>query len=56
LDQCQSEGEETELESDGPSAAKMEFTHSEKLDKDDGDESPGQKDIFKIISQCLKDA
>ncbi|KIM77701.1 hypothetical protein PILCRDRAFT_91002 [Piloderma croceum F 1598] len=56
LDQCQDEGEEIKSESDSPFATKKKFTHSEMLDKDNGDESPGQKDIFKIISQCLKDA
>jgi len=56
LDQGQDEGEETESESDGPFAAEMEFAHSEMLEDDDDDELPGQKDIFKIISQCLKDA
>jgi hypothetical protein len=58
LDQSRDEGEETGSESDSPFAAEMEFTHSEMLDnsEDDRDESPGQKDIFKIVSQCLKNA
>jgi hypothetical protein len=54
LNQGQEEDEETESESDGPLAAEMEFAHREMLEDDD-DESPGQKDNFKIISQCLKD-
>ena len=34
----------------------MEFTYSEMLNKDVGDELPGHKDILKIISQCFKNA
>ena len=50
------EGEEMESESDDPSAAEMEFAHSELLDEDDGDELHGEMDILKIISQCLKNS
>ena len=45
LDQCQDKGKETESESDGPFAAKMEFAHRKMLGNNNGDESPGQKDI-----------
>ena len=34
----------------------MAFSPSEVLNEDDVDESPSQKDILAIVSQCLKNA
>ena len=49
----------TESDSDDECPAKspeMEFVQEEMLNEADGDNTPGNKDIYKIISQCLKDA
>ena len=50
-------GTESELDDECPAESpEMEFAQEEMLNEADGDNIPGNKDIHKIISQCLKDA